>query len=294
MGVAAVMITIVGIAAVATIRFVNDDARRHYLATTGWPLRGEGAYQIDGGPIQHSPAQQPVPIASVAKVMTALIVLHAAPLRPGRAGFRLTVGDADVEDTTARDADGESIVAVDAGEVLTERQALAALLLPSANNVAIMLARKVAGTVGAFVARMNAEARRLGMHDTHYTDPSGFESSTISTAVDQTRLADVAMRVAALRTLVGTAGYRIPVAGEVSNTDTLLGTHGVLGIKTGSDDAAQGCFMFRVRRLVAARPVVITGVVLGQHGHNSLTAGLYAGLQLADHAAASMAIRHTP
>ncbi len=178
--------------------------------------------------------------------------------------------------------------------MLTERQALAALLLPSANNVAIMLARRVAGTVVAFVARMNAEARRLGMHDTRYTDPSGLAASTTSTAVDQTKLADVAMHIAALRTLVGTSQYSVPVAGTVSNTDTLLGTHGVVGIKTGSDDAAQGCFMFRVRRLIAMRAVVITGVVLGQRGHNALTAGLYAGLQLADHAAQSIMMRQTP
>jgi D-alanyl-D-alanine carboxypeptidase (penicillin-binding protein 5/6) len=293
-GSAAVMITVAAVAAVAVIRFVHDDSRRHYLDTAGWPAHGEGAYEINGAPIRHSPDQAPVPIASVAKVMTALVVLHAAPLQPGRPGFHLTVSSADVEDATARDADGESTVAVAAGEVLTERQALAALLLPSANNVAIMLARRVAGTVVAFVARMNAEARRLGMRDTHYTDPSGFAASTTSTAVDQTKLADVAMRIAVLRTLVGTSDYPVPVAGTVSNTDTLLGTHGVVGIKTGSDDAAQGCFMFRVRRLVGMRPVVITGVVLGQHGHNPLTAGLYAGLQLADHAAQSVMMRQTP
>jgi D-alanyl-D-alanine carboxypeptidase (penicillin-binding protein 5/6) len=293
-GSAAVMITIAAVATIAVVRFIHDDSRRHYLGTTGWPVHGEGAYEIDGGPIRRSPDQAPVPIASVAKVMTALIVLHAAPLQNGRPGFHLTVSDADVEDATARDADGESIVAVDAGEVLTERQALAALLLPSANNVAIMLARRVAGTVVAFVARMNAEARRLGMRDTHYTDPSGLAASTTSTAVDQTKLADAAMRVAALRALVATSHYPVPVAGTVSNTDTLLGTHGLVGIKTGSDDAAQGCFMFRVRRLVAMKAVVITGVVLGQRGHNPLTAGLYAGLQLADHAVQSVVMRQTP
>jgi D-alanyl-D-alanine carboxypeptidase (penicillin-binding protein 5/6) len=141
---------------------------------------------------------------------------------------------------------------------------------------------------------MNAVARTLGMQDTHYTDPSGLAASTTSTAVDQTKLADVAMRTAALRALVGTSHYPVPVAGTVSNTDSLLGTHGVVGIKTGSDDAAQGCFMFRVRRFLGMRPVVITGVVLGQRGHNALTAGLYAGLQLADQAARSVLMRQTP
>ncbi len=90
-GSAAVMITVAAVAAVAVIRFIHDDSRRHYLDPAGWPAHGEGAYTIDGGPIRHSPDQTPVPIASVAKVMTALIVLRAAPLRPGRPGFDLTV-----------------------------------------------------------------------------------------------------------------------------------------------------------------------------------------------------------
>ena len=290
---AAAVIAVAAVIAMAVLRFVQDDERRHYLSASGWPSRGQGAYVIGTGAIQHSATQRPVPIASVAKVMTALVVLEAAPLRTGQGGLGLHVSIADVEDATARDANGESIVAVEAGEVLTERQALTALLLPSANNIAIMLARRVATTVVAFVARMNLEARRLGMLHTHYTDPSGLAASTTSTAVDQTRLALVAMRDPALRAIVGLARYPIPVVGAVSNTDSLLGTHGIVGIKTGSDDAAGGCFMFRARRIVAGRPIVVTGVVLGQDGHNLITAGLYAGLQLADHAVSTVAKRQT-
>ncbi len=157
-------------------------------------------------------------------------------------------------DALRRADDDESVVAVAAGEVLTERQALAALLLPSANNVAILLARRVAGSVPAFVARMNATARLFGMRDTRYTDPSGLDPGTVSTAADQLILAGVAMRNPTFAALVRLRGYRLPVAGTVHNTDTLLGTHGFVGIKTGSDDAAGGCFMFRAvrRRCTAA------------------------------------------
>jgi len=272
------------VAAIAAVRFVQDDSRRHYLAGDGWPSRGQGAYVVAGSVLHTSPRQQPVPIASVAKVMTARIVLRAAPLRRGRDGFHLVVTPQDVVDTRARVADDESTVPVAAGEVLTERQALAALLLPSANNIAIMLARRVAGGVTDFVARMNAEARRLGMTHTHYTDPSGLAGSTRSTAADQLLLAVAAMRQPTLARLVALRSYSIPVAGTVRNTDSLLGSYGVVGIKTGSDDAAGGCFMFRVQRTVHGHAVTVTGVVLGQHGHNLISAGLYAGLQLADHA----------
>jgi D-alanyl-D-alanine carboxypeptidase (penicillin-binding protein 5/6) len=282
----AVVLTAVSVCVVITVaaaRFSrDDDARRHYLAASGWPVHGQAAYQIGTGAVRARPGARPVPIASVAKVMTALLVLRAAPLRPGEDGFRLVVRAADVRDLIRRASDDESVVAVAPGEVLTERQALAALLLPSANNVAILLARHVAGSVRAFIARMNATARALGMRATHYTDPSGLAATTVSTAADQLTLADVAMRNAAFARLVRLPSYPVPVAGVVHNTDTMLGSQGFVGIKTGSDDASGGCFMFRARRTVHGRTVTVTGVVLGQHGDNLVFAGLYAAAQLVD------------
>lgn len=280
-----VVLTVVSIGvvvAIAAVRFVpDDDARRHYLAASGWPVHGQAAYVVDGRP-HISPGERPAPIASVAKVMTALLVLRDAPLAGGTGGFRIIVTARDVADLLRRQSDDESVVAVTPGEVLTERQALAALLLPSANNVAIMLARHVAGGVRSFVAAMNATARRLGMRHTRYTDPSGLESTTVSTAADQLVLARVAMRNPTFAALVRMPSYPLPVVGTVHNTDTLLGTHGLVGIKTGSDDAAGGCFMFRAVRNDHGRSVTVTGVVLGQRGDNLITAGLYAGAQLVD------------
>jgi D-alanyl-D-alanine carboxypeptidase (penicillin-binding protein 5/6) len=274
-----------GVVTVAAVRFAHDDSRRRYLAGNGWPARGQAAYAIGDGAVHASPGQRAVPIASVAKVMTALLVLRAAPLTAQQEGFHLTVTPDDVADTRERADRDESLVAVRAGEVLSERQALAALLLPSANNVAIMLARRVAGTVVAFVARMNAAARRFGMRRTVYTDPSGFANSTRSTPADQLILARVAMRDRTFAALVALRTIRLPVVGDVHNTDFLLGSHGFVGIKTGSDDAAGGCFVFRAVRVVAGRSTFVTGVVLSQRGHNLVAAGLYAALQLAQRVA---------
>src|SRR6201995_5616905 len=95
-------------------------------------------------------------------------------------------------------ADGDSLVAVAAGETVTERQALEALLLPSADNMGWILARWEAGSQAGFTARMNATARCLAMASTSYTDPSGLDSSTTSTAADQVRLGVAVMRVPAL------------------------------------------------------------------------------------------------
>ena len=252
---------------------------------TVWPKSGEAAYTLGTGPVRASPHQPVVAIASVAKVMTAYLVLRASPLNSTRRGFTLVVTRRDVQDTARRAGRDESIVPVRRGEVLTERQALAALLLPSANNIAIMLARRVAGTVTQFLRQMNAAAVRLGMRHTRYTDPSGFEATTTSTAADQTRLALAAMRIGFLAGIVGRSSYRIPVAGVVHNYDVLLGHDGFVGIKTGSDDAAGGCFVFRSRRLIGHQVVLITGAVLGQRGRNIIAAALDASRALVDRVA---------
>jgi D-alanyl-D-alanine carboxypeptidase (penicillin-binding protein 5/6) len=277
------VLALVVVAAGAAIRSARDDRHRHYLAAGGWPAHGQAAYTLDGRVTEASEGQHPAAIASLAKVMTAYLVLQTAPLIGD--GFQLTVTARDVDDTARRNDRDESIVPVERGEVLTERDALAALLLPSANNVAIMLARRISGTVPAFVDQMNRAAGSLGMSNTTYTDPSGFAETTRSTAADQLLLAQAAMRNRTFATLVALPMYQLPVAGTVHNTDKLLGHHGFVGIKTGSDDAAGGCFMFRTRRLVDGVPTVLTGVVLGQPGHNLIMTGQYAAQQLADHVA---------
>src|SRR5438552_11824876 len=176
----------------------------------------------------------------------------------------------------------ESVVSIAVGERLTELQALQALLLPSANNIASVLARWDAGSADRFIARMNATARSLGMTDTRYTDPSGYEDTTVSTAADQVRLVDRAMRLPVFASVVATPSATLPVAGTVNNTNTLLGHNGFVGVKTGSDEAAGGCFAFRAIRWIDGKRTTITGVVLGQPGYDRIAAGLAAAAAMVD------------
>src|SRR6266508_1568012 len=246
------------------------------LPSTVWPAHGQAAVQMGQSPVQAGPNQHAAPIASVAKVMTAYLVLRDHPLRSGEDGPTITLTDADVADTDRRRRQQESVVSIAAGEHLTERQALQALLLPSANNIAAVLARWDAGSTDRFVARMNAAARSLGMTHTRYTDPSGYDDATVSTAADQVRLVDRAMRLPVFASIVATPSATLPVAGTVRNTDALLGFDGFVGVKTGSTAAAGGCFAFRAIRWIDGKRTTITGVVLGQPGHSKIAAGLAA------------------
>ena len=250
---------------------------------TVWPASGQAAFIRTGqSQIQASPNQHAAPIASVAKVMTAYLVLRDHPLRLGQEGPRITLTDADVADTDRRREQGESVVSITAGEQLTERQALQALLLPSANNIAAVLARWDAGSLDRFVARMNAAARTLGMTGTRYTDPSGYDDATVSTATDQVRVVDRAMVLPVFASIVATPSATLPVAGTVHNTNTLLGHNGFAGVKTGSTDAAGSCFAFRAIRWIGGKRTTITGVVLGQPGHDQAAGGLAAADAMVD------------
>jgi D-alanyl-D-alanine carboxypeptidase (penicillin-binding protein 5/6) len=254
-----------------------------------WPSEGQAAVEVQGidGAVAGTGRQTPAPIASVAKVMTAYVTLLAHPLSPGEQGFVLRITTADVKEQGQRVALNESTVPVRNGELLSEREALEALLLPSANNIAAVLARHQGGT-RAFVARMNATARALGMRATTYTDPSGFEPATVSTAFDQLLLAHAAMRLPSFAALVDETSVRLPVAGRVLNYNGLVGQDGYVGVKTGSDGAAGGCLMFAKRVAVAGRRLLVLGVVLGQRAGPYVEAALLSAQRLGDSAASAL------
>src|SRR5690348_16640491 len=241
--------------------------RQERLAAVSWPADGVSAADISGFGVVAGPgATRPVPIASVAKVMTAYVVLHDHPLPGGGSGPGIAVQPSEAAAYPSQVRDGDSLVPVVAGEMLTERQALEALLLPSADNMAWILARWDAGSQAVFVARMNATARRLGMTGTSYTDPSGLDPSTTSTAADQVRLGMVAMRVPVLATIAAMSTAVVPVAGLVRNYNTLLGQDGIAGLKTGSTQAAGGCVLIAAWRNASGHRTLIVAAVLAQPG----------------------------
>ena len=236
--------------------------RRTYVSPIQWPLQGQAALVLGDGRPAASPGERPFAIASLAKVMTAYLVLKRYPLSDLEDGFTTTITAAEAQDQIQGAAENQSGVAVAAGEQLTERQLLEALLIPSGNNIARVLAVQVAGSETRFVAEMNAAARSLGMDYTTYTDPSGFDPSTVSTAADQLRVFRQAIRSPAFRQIVSMPSVTPPVAGTLTNFNPLI-AEGYAG-KTGSDTAAGGCLAFFTDVTVGGRPVTAVGVVLGQ------------------------------
>jgi hypothetical protein len=138
------------------------------------------------------------------------------------------------------------------------------LLTQSANDIAYALAVWDAGSVDAFVAKMNAMAIFLGADSTHYVDPSGYGPGSVSTAADCLRIASAGMADPTFAAVVGMATLTLPLMGVVHNVVTEVGSNGVVGVKSGYTSTAGGCMVLAANRVVDGRTVVVLAAVLGQ------------------------------
>ncbi|MEV7270078.1 serine hydrolase [Streptomyces bacillaris] len=249
-----------------------------------WPGQGQSAVMVDGvGSLGSEGAQKSAPIASVAKVMTAYVILKEHPLKGDEQGETITA-DQKAEDES-KNAD-ESVAPLKNGQKLSQRQMLQLLMIPSGNNAARLLARWDAGSEDAFVDKMNDAAKDLGMTDSTYTDPSGLDKATVSTATDQLKLAQAVMKNDVFRTIVDMPEVEIEgIDGKIYNNNTLLLQPGVSGIKTGSSTPAGGNLLWSANTKVDGKVLWIYGAVMGQQAgtgrvYDSLSLSLTNSLKL--------------
>ena len=249
-----------------------------------FPEQGQAAVGTDTfGVIAASSNQESIPIASVAKIMTAYLVLKAYPLQPGEEGPSLTITDEDVAGYKYAVQNNHSYLPVAAGTALTERQLLQGLMLPSGNNIADTIGRWIAGTNEAFIDKMNETAKALGMTNTHYADASGADEATVSNAADQIIMAQAAMQDPTFREIVAMPQAVLPVAGKVYNVNAMLGKHGIVGIKTGSGVIAGGNFVSAAPIVNGSEKHYILAAVLGSRKPNeNLKSAFDANAQILD------------
>lgn len=229
-----------------------------------WPTTGSAALAIVGlGTIGTYGPQTALPLASMAKVMTALVVLADRPLRLTEQGPLVPVSAADVATYLAEKNQGQSVFPVVAGEQLSEYQALQALLIPSGNNIAELLASWDAGSAGAFVDKMNARAAALQLTHTHYVDASGLSPQSVGSPEDLLTLAQAGLRDPVFAEIVAQPEATLPIAGRVFNVDALVGQDGIVGVKTGSSGAAGACFVFAADLMADGQPARLFGAIMG-------------------------------
>ncbi|MFJ8825584.1 D-alanyl-D-alanine carboxypeptidase [Streptomyces sp. NPDC102467] len=235
-----------------------------------WPGQGQAAMDVNGiGTFGTSGDQKPVPIASIAKVMTVYLILRDHPLKTGEKGPKIPVDAAAQKHYETGKAENESVVKVTEGQQISEYEALQAVMLPSANNIAKLLARWDTGesSEDTFVDKMNKTAKELGMKNTTYTDPSGLDKTTVSTAEDLVKLGRAAMENPVFKDVSSQPSY-VDLNGDKQNNFFGLVPTVAIGIKTGTTTAAGGNILFAAEKKVGGKTQTIIGAALGQYGRN--------------------------
>ena len=231
-----------------------------------WPSIGQAAIAAEGYDLLATHGgNESVPTASIAKVITALCVLQKYPLAIGQTGPTLTFGKQDAALYQYQLVHNGSSIPVYEGDQMSEYDALQAMLIPSANNIADSLATWAFGNLDKYALYANTFVLQHGLVKTHIgVDASGLDPSTISDAADLAQLGLIVRTNPVLMSIVAKKAATIAGIGTVTNYNTTLGMSGIDGIKTGNNDQDKGALLFTANLLVAGRTVAISGAVMGE------------------------------
>ncbi len=231
-----------------------------------WPVQGQAAIgSLDEGVLaKSSETEQAKPIASITKIITALAVLQKAPLDEDEQGQVYTITAEDAALYSAYLAKNGTVLSVRVGQTISQHHALQALLLVSANNVADLLVQRHFGSMEAYVAYANEMVQGFGLTNTIIDDASGFSAQTISTPSDLVIIGQKALSNPVLAAIVAQREAFIPGVGLLTNTNRLLTSEDVIGLKTGTTDEAGYCLLFAAKHTTDdGHQTVVIGTVMG-------------------------------
>jgi D-alanyl-D-alanine carboxypeptidase (penicillin-binding protein 5/6) len=232
------------------------------VAYPGYGASGFGAVGYDGV-LGSAGSTTPLPIASISKVITALVVLDARPIAEGSDGDLLTFDEQDQQYYFDQLPVDGSRADVEIGETLSERAVIEKMLIVSSNNHSLSLARWAFGSLEEFTTAAAAWLAAHGLDSTTIVEPTGLSPRNASTVADLIAIGKLALADPVVSQIVATGVIDLPESGPVANSNGLLGTGGVDGIKTGNTDEAGSCLLFSADRQIGSQTVTIVGVVLG-------------------------------
>lgn len=228
------------------------------------PAVGASAVVADDfGALGLAPTRDVVPMASITKVITALMVLKAHPLQPNEPGPTITFGQADIDQIDEVIAQNGTYSDVSVGDTTTLRDALYALMLNSSNNIAGSLAVWAYGSMDDYMTQTAVWLSEQGLTDTVVADSSGLSAESRSSSTDLIAIGRLALANPTLAAIVGTRSIEVPLFGQLVNSNTLIGTSGISGIKTGTTDEAGSCLLYSATFTVASESITLYGVTTG-------------------------------
>lgn len=251
---------------------------QHEAAATAIGIEGYNVAATTGD-------SQPRPIASIAKVITALAIIDKHPLKPGETGPMIPITEHDEQLYRDYVAKNGTVVLVKARTELSLRDALEAMLLPSSNNIADTTAIWAFGSLQAYRDYANNMLRRLSLNQTTVgNDASGLDPSTTSTATDLIKLGEVALKNPVIAEIVALPAAEVPVVGEVPNYNGMVIKHGFSGLKPGESVEAGNTLLFSTTTMLYGKKVSIIGAILGTENYkqsNTLALKMTTALQQA-------------
>lgn len=227
-------------------------------------------------PIAAGGSAEPLPLASIAKVITALVVLDAKPLGGEDAGPAVTLTTADYQGYLDYTASGARTVTVFQGEVWSQQELLQAMLLGSSNNHADTIARWAFGSVDAYVTAANAWLAEQGLADTSVADATGLDDASVGTGTDLAAVAGLAAGSPVISAILANPASALAGRRGVDNTTAYLPEEGITGISRSYTDAAGVCFLFTATVVDGDRTFAFSGAIVGEPDYDTLDADLAA------------------
>lgn len=229
------------------------------------PNQGTSAIAVSGlGIVAQHEGETVVPIASIAKTITALVVLEKLTPDGNQAtDIDLVFDKSDEEIRRETIAENGASQPVSDGLTMTLHDALATMLLASANNYATSLAIKAFGSMDAYLNTANEWLQNQGLTNTHVADASGLSPQTVGTANDLVMLGLLAMDNPEVSRIVSTPIIDVEGVGTIQNGNPMFGIDGVDGIKLGSTYEANNCLLYSKLVNIEGNEVRIVGSTLG-------------------------------
>jgi D-alanyl-D-alanine carboxypeptidase (penicillin-binding protein 5/6) len=220
------------------------------------------------GVLAQNGATKPLPMASITKVITALVVLDKHPLALGESGPTATMTAADAALYGTYLAQNGTVSTVSAGMTFTERQLLELTLIKSANNYTTSMAVWAFGSQSAFLEAARTWLGEHGLDQIVINEPTGIDRSNVAPVDQLIELGRIALEHPVIAQIVASKQADVPPFGVLPNTNLLLGRDGVDGIKTGTLDDFGANLLFSADYLVGESTVTVIGVVLGGPDHD--------------------------
>lgn len=238
-----------------------------------WPAMGQAAIgSVESGLLARSSDKEKLrPMASMAKVITALAILEKQPLKPGQEGQAFLITRNDIARLNAYLSEGGSVLPILAGMKISQYQAMQRMLIASDNNMADLLVERIFGSQEAYILYAQNMLKRMGLTRTIVADACGFSPSTVSTPSELILIGIAALKNAVIAKIVAQQKVKLPVTGIIINTNQILGEEGIIGIKTGTTDAAGSCLLFAAHYTNKDKQKgTIVGVIMGDKNHITL------------------------